>query len=73
MILEVRAKVKVKKEYVKPITEKIYEVAVTEAPHRGKANERIIELLSIHLGVPKSSIKLIRGASSKVKLFKVNL
>lgn len=41
MILEVRAKAKAKKEYVKTITQNVYEVAVKEPPHRGKANERI--------------------------------
>lgn len=73
MILEVRAKAKAKKEYVKTITQNVYEVAVKEPPHRGKANERIIEHLSIHLGIPKNSIKLIRGTGSRLKLFKVNL
>ncbi|SNZ14465.1 DUF167 domain-containing protein [Hydrogenobacter hydrogenophilus] len=73
MILEVRAKAKAKKEYVKTITQNVYEVAVKEPPHRGKANERIVELLSAHLGVSKNRIKLIKGASSKIKLFQIDL
>ncbi|QWK19848.1 MAG: DUF167 domain-containing protein [Hydrogenobacter thermophilus] len=73
MILEVRAKPKAKREYVKKITESVYEVAVKEPPQEGKANERIVVLLSYHLGIPKSCIKLLKGHTSKIKLFQVDL
>lgn len=46
-------------------------VAVNVPPIEGRANERVIELLSDHLGVPKSRIRLIRGEKSKLKTFRV--
>jgi uncharacterized protein YggU (UPF0235/DUF167 family) len=46
-------------------------VRVNAPPVDGRANERVIELLSEHLGKPKSSIRLVRGASAKLKVFDV--
>ncbi len=71
MILRVRAKPKSKVECVKEIEKDLYEVAVKEPPEDGRANERIIELLAKHFGVPKSKVQLLRGSTSKLKVFEV--
>ncbi|MEZ0361323.1 MAG: DUF167 domain-containing protein [Hydrogenobacter sp.] len=73
MIIEVRAKPKAKKEYVKVIADSLYEVATKEPPQEGRANERIAELLSEHFGIPKNRVKLIKGERSRVKLFRLDL
>lgn len=61
---------------VKPGTsqEKIIETAPSEftvylraKPHDGEANEALIKLLSKHFGVPKTSIRITRGAHSRTK------
>ncbi|MEO2048906.1 MAG: DUF167 domain-containing protein [Pirellulales bacterium] len=44
-------------------------VAVSAAPEKGKANQAIVKVLSKALGVPKSSIDLIRGSTSQHKQF----
>ncbi len=72
MIIKIRAKPRSKKEYVKEVEKDFYEVAVGEAPQEGRANERIIELLSLYLKIPKYRIKLLRGHSGKLKLFKID-
>lgn len=36
-------------------------------PHDGEANEALIKLLSKHFNVPKTSIKITRGAKSRNK------
>lgn len=46
-------------------------VYVTTVPENGKANEAVIKLLSKALGVPKSRLTLIRGATSRDKAFRV--
>lgn len=46
-------------------------VAVTAAPEKGKANQAIVAMLSEALGVAKSSIKLVSGATSAKKQFLV--
>ena len=49
-----------------------YAVSVSVPPADGKANERVVELLAKHLGRPKRAIVLLRGASSRQKLFRID-
>ncbi|MFV0245394.1 MAG: DUF167 domain-containing protein [Qingshengfaniella sp.] len=42
---------------------------VTVPPEGGKANKAVQKLLAAHLGVPKSRLKLVRGAKSRDKVF----
>jgi uncharacterized protein (TIGR00251 family) len=46
-------------------------VTVTVVPEDGKANAAVIKLLSKALGVAKSRLVLIRGATSRDKVFRV--
>jgi uncharacterized protein (TIGR00251 family) len=71
MLIKVKAKPKAKEEYVKRLGEDFYEVAVKEVPEKGRANARIVELLSMYFGVKKDRIKLVAGETSKSKLFQV--
>jgi len=43
-------------------------VKVTSTPREGKANQELLRLLGKVLGVPPTSLKIIRGASSRDKL-----
>ncbi|WP_456401358.1 DUF167 domain-containing protein [Persephonella sp.] len=71
MLIKVKVKPKSKKEEVKHIGEDYYEVKVNEIPEKGKANKRVIELLSKYFKIPKSEIVLIKGSKSKEKIFKI--
>jgi uncharacterized protein len=53
------------------ISEGEYKVKVTAAPEKGRANEKVIELLAYHLAVPKSSIKIIAGKTARVKIIDI--
>lgn len=44
-------------------------VHTTTAPTDGKATEAVIKMLAAHLGVPKTSIKIVRGATTRDKVF----
>lgn len=46
-------------------------VHTTTAPTDGKATLDVIKMLAAHYGVPKTSIKLIRGATSRDKVFEI--
>ena len=46
-------------------------VRVAVPPADGKANARLIELVSGFFDVPKSAIKLLKGASSRNKIIEV--
>jgi len=71
MLIKIKAKPRAKEEYVKRLGEDFYEVAVKEVPEKGRANARIVELLSKYFGVKKDRIKLVAGETSKSKLFQV--
>jgi len=46
-------------------------IYVREPAVEGKATEAVVKLLANHLGVPRSRIELISGATSRVKRFRV--
>ena len=45
-----------------------YIIYVRARAHDGEANSAVIELISDHFNVPKTSIKIKSGASSRLKL-----
>ncbi|SFB84043.1 DUF167 domain-containing protein [Tropicimonas isoalkanivorans] len=47
-------------------------VYVTTVPEAGKANAAVQKLLAKALGVPKSTLALVRGATSRDKVFRVD-
>ncbi|SDD36826.1 hypothetical protein SAMN04488581_2133 [Mycolicibacterium neoaurum] len=46
-------------------------VYVPERAVDGKANEAVIKLLAAHLGVPRSRLELVSGATARVKRFRI--
>ncbi|GAB06517.1 hypothetical protein GOAMR_54_00270 [Gordonia amarae NBRC 15530] len=59
-----------------PLVEADEEGAITifvrEPATEGKANKAVGELLAKHLGVPKSKVALIGGATARTKRFRVD-
>lgn len=49
----------------------VVRVHTTTAPTDGKATADVIKMLAEHYNVPKTSIKLVRGATSRDKVFKL--
>lgn len=45
-----------------------YRVRLTKAPADGEANEQLVKLLSKHLGVAKSLVRIVSGATSRKKI-----
>ncbi len=71
MIIKVKVKPNAKKNEIKKIDENHFEVKTTAVPEKGKANEKVIEILSDYLSIPKSKIKLIRGGKTREKIFEI--
>lgn len=46
-------------------------IYVREPATEGKANKAVAQLLATHLGVPKSKVALIGGATGRTKRFRV--
>ncbi|NPA54110.1 MAG: DUF167 domain-containing protein [Aquificae bacterium] len=72
MKITVRVKPNAKKNEVRKINDFYYEIKVSVAPEKGKANKKVIELLSKELKIPKSKINLIRGETSREKIFEID-
>lgn len=72
-----KIKIKVKpgssKNEVKKIEENFYEVRTTTIPEKGKANEKVIELLSDFFDIPKSKIRIVKGQTSREKEVEVDI
>jgi len=71
MLIKVRVTPNAKKANVTKINETELDVKVDEEAVDGRANKRLMEILSIHFNVPKSRIRVIRGAKSRDKIVDV--
>lgn len=69
----VKVKPSAKKEGIDIASDGTLEVRVSAPPERGKANERLIELLAEHFGVAKSRIKIVAGHTQRQKVLEVDL
>ncbi len=72
MNITVLAKPNSRKESIEVLVDGTYAIKINAAPEDGKANIRIIELLSEYLKIPKSKIELMRGHKSKKKIFSIS-
>jgi hypothetical protein len=48
------------------------EVRIISIPEKGKANKEAEEAVAEFLGVPKSSVSVIKGKRSKTKIFEID-
>ncbi len=71
MKITVKVKPNSRENSIKQVESGIYEVKVSVPPEKGKANQKVIDLLAKELRIAKSRISLIRGESSREKIFTV--
>lgn len=69
--ITVRVKPRSKKESVTKAGDGVFRVAVKDPANEGRANNRLIELLSKHFDVPKSRISIVSGETSRIKIVEV--
>ena len=72
MKITVMAKTKKKIELVQQVSEKIYTVSVKEPAIEGRANSAIINALAKYFKISPSLIVLIKGETSKTKIFEIS-
>jgi len=56
-----------------PEDESWYIVSTKERPVEGRANEAIAKLLAEHFSVSRTQVRLISGATSKRKVFEIEI
>ena len=71
MLLEVKVQPRSNRNTVELIDQGMLRVRVTAAAEGGKANQAVVALLAKKLGVPRSSITIVRGATSRSKVLEV--
>ncbi len=71
VVLNVRVQPKASRSEVVGIHDGCLKVKVTSPPEGGKANREVIKLLAGYFGVNKSSIRIIRGGTSRDKVIEI--
>lgn len=71
MRIKVKVKPNANKNELKEISPAFFEARVTVPPEKGKANQKVIELLAKYYKIPKSNITLISGNTYKEKVFEI--
>ncbi len=71
MKIRVKVKPNSRENSIKELENGIFQVCVSVAPEKGKANQRVIELLAKHFKIPKSKITLVSGETFKEKVFEI--
>ncbi len=71
MIVTVHAKPNAKKNSIEWVDEDTIIIAVTQAPEKGRANNAIQKILAENFKIAKTSVHLIRGATTRIKQFEV--
>lgn len=73
MLIKVRVIPNAREARVNRVSDESYEVKVDERAEGGRANKRLLEILSEHFGVSKSKISIVKGTRSRVKFVEITL
>lgn len=71
MKIQVNVKTNSKKQSIEVLEDGAFLIRINVPPVEGKANKRVIELLSEYFNKPKSCIILVSGSKSKLKVFEI--
>jgi uncharacterized protein (TIGR00251 family) len=71
VIIEVSVKPKARGSSFQRADDGSYVARVASAPVDGKANAELIALVAAHFGCRKSAVSIVRGASARRKLVKI--
>jgi len=72
MIITVKVIPKSSRDEVIKISDDQFKIKTTIAPEKGKANKKVIELLSTYFNTPKSNIAILRGKINSLKIIEIN-
>ena len=71
MVITVRVATSAKTEAILEIAPGVFRVRVREKPIAGKATSAVFRVLAEHFRVPQSHITLLRGMTSREKVFEI--
>jgi uncharacterized protein (TIGR00251 family) len=73
MRFEIKVLPGAKHEQIEKISDTQLKVKVKTRALEGKANERLIDVLSEYFQVPKSNVQILKGAKTKNKLVEIKI
>ena len=71
MKIEIKVIAKAKKEGIEKISENSYRIKVSPPPEKGKANKRVIELISREFDIKKRDIRIVSGETNNRKIIEI--
>lgn len=71
MILTVKVIPRARKNEIVGYENGVLKVRLKAVPEKGEANEELIDFLAEELEIPKSSLTLVRGHTSRIKHVKI--
>jgi uncharacterized protein (TIGR00251 family) len=71
MLIRVHVSTNANEARVVKVGESDFEVKVNEKAIGGRANRRLLEIMSKHFMVPKSRVRLVSGAKSRDKVLEI--
>jgi hypothetical protein len=71
MFLKVKVFPESKKEEIVESKKDSFLVYIKEKPEQGKANERVLEILSKHLNIKKEKLRIVKGNRGRSKIISV--
>jgi uncharacterized protein (TIGR00251 family) len=71
MLIRVRVTPNARKVSITKVDESFFEVRIDERAIHDRANKRLLEVMAKHLGVPKSTVFIVRGAKTRDKIIEV--
>jgi uncharacterized protein len=71
MKISVKVKANTSQERIDKVDDANFIVWIREKPVEGKANAAVIKALAEYFAIPKSKVNLIKGRTSKRKIFEI--
>jgi len=71
MKLNIKVIPKSKQNNIEEVGKDNFKIHLTTVPEKGKANEAVIKMLSKHLHIAKSKIKIIKGLTQRDKIIEI--
>jgi len=71
MLIKVKVFPNSKEEKIIKRSEDSFEIKVKAKPIKGQANKEVVRVLAFYFKIPKSKVKLVKGAKKRNKIFEI--
>lgn len=72
-MIKVKVSAGAKTDKIEEVAPDFFKIRVQEPPEKGRANNRVVELIAEYFNIPESRVYLISGATFREKIFSVEI